>query len=359
VLGLSARTRNERVADRAGAVRVAPESLDDCGDRAAVLVPSDVIIDLPLFPLPPLIEPTWLVGDLDAAVLAGPARDVQAYAGQIDRARSLPRLAVSAAAVLNVSSAASRRRAAWNVLRRTGKPTDGWVSRNFGRPISRAISFVLLPIGVKANHASILTLLVGLAAGLLALRPGYVPLVGTALLFKLTSVLDGVDGEIARATLSESKRGALLDTVADQLTYVFCFTGVTIGWIREGAGRSALLWTLATAVALAFSLMRGWRFVSRHAPPGAELVFIDRAVRRAARDSGRAALKVASAMFTLLRRDAFATLFFFIALMGQRALIPAACVLGIVLANVTLSTYSRELVAAAMAIQRPVPQPPA
>src|SRR5690348_11809589 len=123
---MPARTRNERVADRAGAVRVAPEALAGSGDAAAVLVPSTVIVDLPLFPLPPLAVPTWLVGGANAAVLAGPARLLQPYAGAIDLARGLPRLPVNPAGILDVSSSGARRRSAWNIIRRTGKPTDGW-----------------------------------------------------------------------------------------------------------------------------------------------------------------------------------------------------------------------------------------
>src|SRR5207249_895942 len=140
--------------------------------------------------------------------------------------------------------------------------------------------------------------------------------------------------------------GALLDTIVDLFTYVATFVGITIGWVREGAGVSALWWAAALTVGLVLSLMRGGHFVSLHAP-NASFVFVDRAVRRAARDSGRTALKVAAAMFTLLRRDAFATLFFFIAIVGRRSLVPTFVALGIVLVNVTFSKYRQELAAAA------------
>jgi CDP-L-myo-inositol myo-inositolphosphotransferase len=201
---------------------------------------------------------------------------------------------------------------------------------------------------MQANHGSLITLAVGLGSAALALRPGYLPLVGSGVLFQLASTLDGVDGEMARATLTESESGALLDTIVDLVTYIAFFLGVTIGWIREGAGTSALYSIGVIAIALVFSLMRAGRFVSRYAP-NASFVFVDRCVRRAARDSERIALKIAAALFTLLRRDAFAALFFFVALAGYRALVPALVAPGIVLANVTLSRYRNELAAAAKA----------
>jgi CDP-L-myo-inositol myo-inositolphosphotransferase len=180
------------------------------------------------------------------------------------------------------------------------------------------------------------------------MAPGYYPLLWTGVLFQLASILDGVDGEMARATLTESEAGARLDTIVDQLTYVTCFAGVTIGWFREGGGQTVLWWTIGVGLALVLSLARGGRFVARYAE-NASFVFIDRAVRRAARDTGRATLQLAAAAFTLLRRDVFAVVFLAVALTGQRALVPALITFGVVVANATFSAHHRDLVAAAAA----------
>lgn len=306
---MSARLRNERVAARTGAIVVSPGARAEYGDRPAVQVPPDRLIELGSF------------------------------------------LPTSPEALLNVSTAAARRRAAWHILRRTAKATDGWVSRHCNRPISRVVSFALLSLGLRASHASALTLLVGLGTAWLAAQPGYAALVATGVLFQLASVLDGVDGEMARATLTESEAGARLDTIVDQVTYVACFVGATVGWIREGGGPAAIAWTSAIAIALVMSLLRGGRFVSHYAP-NASFVFIDRAVRRAARDSGHVALRLAAGGFTLLRRDVFALVFLAVTLTGRRALIPALVAFGIVLANATLTWYRRELAEAAVAERR-------
>lgn len=356
LLGVSSRTRNERVVRRAGAKLVTLDELGNCGDEPALVIWPGTLINLDLFSMQPVREPTWILGDGGAAaVLAGSAHELNSSVVHLSTLHRppgsgdpLPRRQAPTATVFDVSTPATARHAAWCVLQRSGKATDGWVSRNCSRPISRIISMAMLKLRLKANHASVMTLCVGLGAAALALQPGYLPLVGTGVLFQLASVLDGVDGEMARATLTETATGAVLDTVVDQVTYVACFIGVTIGWIREGAGLLALVWTGSIGVALVLSLMRGSKFVSRHAP-NASFVFIDRAVRRAARDSGRAVLRISAALFTLLRRDAFAAIFFFVALAGYRSLVPLFVAFGVVLANLTFSRYQQELVAAAIA----------
>jgi len=346
ILGGSARDRNARVAARAGATVIDEALLPEHDNGAVIVVPAGVLIDAPLFAVSIPSSAMWFDGVRGIGVLAGPLPAVARWL-RTDRVEGLPRQEVSRDAVLDISTASARRQTVWRLLRNTAKPTDGWVSRHCNRPISRLISFLLLSVGLKAWHASGLTLLAGLATAILALRPGYGSLVSTGMLFQLASVLDGVDGEMARATLTESEAGARLDAIVDQFTYLACFIGITIGWAREGGGPQAFVWMVAIVGALVLSLMRGGRFVSRFAND-ASFVFIDRAVRRAARDSNLVALRLAAGFFTLLRRDLFAVVFLLVALVGRRALIPALVGAAIVLANVTLSVYRRELEAAAV-----------
>jgi 1L-myo-inositol 1-phosphate cytidylyltransferase / CDP-L-myo-inositol myo-inositolphosphotransferase len=296
-----------------------------------------------------LASPVW-VDDVEGggSVLVGPAQLVAALVGDPTASGALPRRAAGPGTILNIATPAARRRATTVVLRATQKPTDGWVSRHFNRPVSRAFSRVALMLGMSATMASLSTLVVGLVCAWVAAQPGYLPLIVTGILFHLASVLDGVDGEIARATLTESAAGARVDTIVDQMTYLACFAGVTVGWVREGSGLMAAQSTALVGVALVASLIRAGRFVSRHAE-NASFVVIDRAVRRAARETGRIPLRVAAAAFTLLRRDLFALLFLGVSLTGLRGSIPALIFAGVVVANVTFSVYGAELADAARA----------
>ena len=56
VLGVSTRTRNRRVAARAGANVIGPEALDGTGEPT-ILVPAGVMIDSSLFPVAPTSAP--------------------------------------------------------------------------------------------------------------------------------------------------------------------------------------------------------------------------------------------------------------------------------------------------------------
>src|SRR6185436_17786478 len=103
-------------AARAGASVISQDELARRADRDAVIVPPDRLIDRSNFP---------------------PS---------------------SSDSLLDISTAAARARTTWSILQRTGKPTDGWVARHWNRPISRVVSFVLLSAGLKASHASLITL---------------------------------------------------------------------------------------------------------------------------------------------------------------------------------------------------------
>jgi hypothetical protein len=54
-----------------------------------------------------------------------------------------------------------------------------------------------------------------------------------------------------------------------------------------------------------------------------------------------------ASVFTLLRRDVFAVLFFLASLTGIRAFVPGLVAFGVVVANFTFSRYDEELAAAA------------
>lgn len=358
-LGGSLRARTARIAAREGATFADLASLTAPGTALALLVPSDAALMRPLFRDAAFLSAgaaphaSRLVSPDRACVYIGPAAQLLPLAHNREALDALPTRTLASGSVLAVGSADARRRSTTAALLATGKATDGFVSRTFNRPISRACSRAALALGLSATGASLLTLLVGLLCAWVAAQPGYLPFVITGALFQLASVLDGVDGEIARATLTESDAGARVDTIVDQVTYLACFAGATVGWVREGSGALALWSTVAIGAALLLTLWRGGRFVARHAD-NASFVFIDRAVRRAATDTGLPLLRLAASTFTLLRRDVFAVIFFLVSLSGQRASVPGLILFGTLVANLTFTFYASELARAARAERGPV-----
>jgi len=117
------------------------------------------------------------------------------------------------------------------------KPQDGFVSRFLNRPISSRITRLLvkLPIYPSAFTASIFVLPIIAAAFLV--RGDYLSVFLGAAIFQMFSILDGCDGEIARARNLESKFGERLDNVCDflgSLIYVLAL-GSGLHHFKEGA----------------------------------------------------------------------------------------------------------------------------
>ena len=116
------------------------------------------------------------------------------------------------------------------------KPQDGFVSRFLNRPISSRVTRVLVkfPIHPSAFTASIFVLPV--IAGVFLVRGDYLSILIGAAIFKVFSILDGCDGEIARARNLESKFGERLDNVCDflgSLIYVVTL-GTGLHHFKEG-----------------------------------------------------------------------------------------------------------------------------
>ncbi len=107
------------------------------------------------------------------------------------------------------------------------KPTDGLVSRLLNRRISTRISKWLARRRrpPSPDAVSVVAAWLVAAAGPL-FASGHTALAGVAV--QLGSILDGVDGEIARLTGRASRVGALLDTVLDRLADIAAIFGASL-----------------------------------------------------------------------------------------------------------------------------------
>ncbi|PYL10117.1 MAG: hypothetical protein DME33_02055 [Verrucomicrobia bacterium] len=95
------------------------------------------------------------------------------------------------------------------------KPQDGFVSRFLNRPISRRITRFLRRFPIHPNTCTVSIFVLPLIASVFLMRGDYVSVVIGAAIFQLFSILDGCDGEIARAKNLESKFGERLDYFCD------------------------------------------------------------------------------------------------------------------------------------------------
>ncbi|MCU0558959.1 MAG: CDP-alcohol phosphatidyltransferase family protein [Desulfobacterales bacterium] len=119
------------------------------------------------------------------------------------------------------------------LLRSFIKPTDGWFSKRINRSVSLAITRKIAPLPLTPNMISAFALLVGIGSGWSAAQGSWAWLAVGGLLYQAASILDGVDGELARAKLLYSKIGEWMDNVCDDLTNILFIAGVTIGVYRS------------------------------------------------------------------------------------------------------------------------------
>src|SRR5438046_7503168 len=126
------------------------------------------------------------------------------------------------------------------------KPQDGFVSRFLNRPISRRITSVLLKFPIHPSTWTISICVLPLIASVFLVRGDYVSIVIGAAIFQVFSILDGCDGEIARAKNLESKLGERLDYFCDFIAsplYVLTL-GLVLHRSRGGSVCAFLLSTI-------------------------------------------------------------------------------------------------------------------
>ena len=116
------------------------------------------------------------------------------------------------------------------------KPQDGFVSRFLNRPISRRITSVLLQFPIHPSAWTISIFVLPLIACVFLVRGDYVSVVIGAAIFQAFSILDGCDGEIARAKNLESKFGERLDYFCDFLASLLYVLTLGLGLHRSSEG---------------------------------------------------------------------------------------------------------------------------
>jgi hypothetical protein len=209
------------------------------------------------------------------------------------------------------------------LVRGSGKPTDGFVSRTLNRPLSQLLSHLLVQTRITPNQISFLVLAVLLCSTLILARGTAAGFVIGMLLFHLASVLDGCDGEIARAKFLESRLGALLDTGVDFLGNFLLPIAIAVGLSRE-VGLPAELRNeyLLEGALTAAGIGLGIFGLARARPREARTDFNDfgsSTIERVGLPRPLATLLYG--ITQLLRRDSYVLLFVLFAVIGQPALI--------------------------------------
>jgi phosphatidylglycerophosphate synthase len=128
------------------------------------------------------------------------------------------------------------------ILLGSGKSRDGFVSRYLNRPISRAVSRILLKTPITPNLWTLLITLFPVVGFLFLIRGDYFGFVVGAAFYQIHSILDGCDGEIARAKYLDSEKGPGLDAFGDLIALLLFSLGLGVGLFRAADVTSFARW---------------------------------------------------------------------------------------------------------------------
>lgn len=231
-------------------------------------------------------------------------------------------------------------------LRAGGKSQDGMVSRYLNRPISCAITRLLLRLPLTPSAWTLLITVFPIGGTLLLTQGTYAGFVLGTMLFQVYSILDGCDGEIARAKFLESERGRQLDNLCDLLGTLLLVLGLGMGLARQGFSPG---WYVAESIAVVFLLSANELILARgnqHRGENTAPASLDGALyerhRRLIQSSGMLLLGECATwwLIQLTKRDVALLAFVLLALLGWPAWILHA--LGIVSAvSLILATNAR------------------
>jgi phosphatidylglycerophosphate synthase len=141
------------------------------------------------------------------------------------------------------------------LLHSSGKSRDGFVSRYLNRPISRTVSRLLVKTSMTPNAWTVLITVFPVIGFLFLVRGTYPGFVIGAALFNLHSILDGCDGEIARAKYLDSEKGPGIDAIGDLISLLLFSLGLGFGLFRSAPENGVGHWIFLSEGILAFALI--------------------------------------------------------------------------------------------------------
>ncbi len=202
-----------------------------------------------------------------------------------------------------------------NALR---KQIDGLIARSINRNISIPISRVLAKTFITPNMASGFTVVLAMIAIWCVTNGGYWWMLLGAGLFQFASIVDGVDGELARLKYQFSKYGEWFDTVADDISNYSFFAGITYTVWAGTAGPAWLLWFgLLTLFNYSFITPLMYSYIIKYTDSG-DVMAIDYTFNK--KDSlqdNRIFVRVLAFLKFLAKRDFFIFTIFMMAVFGQ------------------------------------------
>jgi phosphatidylglycerophosphate synthase len=144
-------------------------------------------------------------------------------------------------------------------LREETAAKDAILARLIDRKLSWRISYRLAQTRITPNEVTIANTIMGVGCAWLFSMPNYWARLFAAIVFLFSVTLDGVDGELARLQMSETKFGGQLDIFTDNVVHVAVFIGLFLGCYRASMSRAYIYLIPLVLGGFAMCALATWR----------------------------------------------------------------------------------------------------
>lgn len=202
------------------------------------------------------------------------------------------------------------------LLRSTRSENDGFIAKVINRKISNVITKWLLKTPITPNQISVMNMLLTACLAWIVSAGKPLNTIIAGFLFQLVSILDGCDGEVAKIKLRDSRTGAFVDTITDQISYLLFIVGVTIGAYNATQDSSVLYLAGFTISLLLVALRFGLKYIRKKG--SGSMRALDHDISALNHDRQKKwYLKIFGSLHALGRRDVFSFVAFILMMMGN------------------------------------------
>lgn len=135
---------------------------------------------------------------------------------------------------------------------------DSWFAKHCTRRVSIYFTKFFLIIGASANQVTGLGFFIGIIAGVFLVFPSSIYWIIGALLLLLFSVLDSVDGEVARFRRSASAAGAFWDGAAVMVIWQYTLVCMSFGIYNAIHNVTVFIWCFLAIISVFIYNAPGW-----------------------------------------------------------------------------------------------------
>ncbi len=249
--------------------------------------------------------------------------------------------------IFTITSLSDARSATKEISKKIIANTGGVIAQKLNKRISIPISRVLSKTPIHPNIITLVNLLVGVASAYfiflsadlsLSYKERYLMMVMGGFIFQLASVLDGVDGEVAKFTFRTSRLGGWLDTAVDNLTLLFFLAAATHVNYHYLGGISTTISAIILFISVTIILGMLFIYTKKHSDTESLTSFDKEFLQKLPPKDP--VIKFSIAMKYVIKKEFFSLGYFIVCLMGlAHIILPVSAFVGLCSAGIILLIY--------------------